>query len=139
MGDGETGLNMKLWARKMPIEHVPGARLYHHIPKSRLSFDYLLARARNQGRADGFTSFRSHGGGPLSASRELARSVGKSALYLVPAIGHKGRTDPHSVEIQTQLVLATARSRFAIRLVLDKGIRRFAPRDDWLGGDRANV
>lgn len=57
VGDGETGLYLELWRRKMPIGYVPDALVLHHITSERLTVDYLRHRMRNEGAAGVFTRY----------------------------------------------------------------------------------
>ena len=52
LGDGETGLNYRIWEHKMVIGYVPDALVYHHIPPERTTVKYLRLRAANQGVCD---------------------------------------------------------------------------------------
>ncbi len=55
LGDGETGLNRKLWELAMFVGYVPGALVYHHIPSERMTVSYMRRRMANQGACDVYT------------------------------------------------------------------------------------
>src|SRR5215510_5300388 len=52
LGDGETGLNRKLWKRGFLIGYVPDAVVYHHIPPQRMTIDYFRRRMANEGACE---------------------------------------------------------------------------------------
>ena len=57
-GDGETGLLIKVYAKKYVVRYEPSALIYHRIPPNRLTIGYLRSRAVNQGISDEYTTKR---------------------------------------------------------------------------------
>ena len=61
-GDGETGLSLKLKEKGLKAAYVPGAKVYHHIPKERLTVEYFEKRFFYQGVCDSYTQIRRNRG-----------------------------------------------------------------------------
>ena len=57
-GDGETGLTLKAKERGFKAIYQPEALVYHHVPKSRMTFEYFDKRFYYQGICDSFTCIR---------------------------------------------------------------------------------
>ncbi len=57
-GDGETGLTMKAYGKKLKALYHPGVLLFHQVPSSRLTFEYFDKRAYYQGVCNSFTDLR---------------------------------------------------------------------------------
>lgn len=58
VGNGETGLNIKILDAGYNFAYVDDAVAYHMIPRSRMTQKYLNSRLGNQGNCDGFTIYR---------------------------------------------------------------------------------
>ena len=59
IGDGETGLNQDMWAKRDLIGYLPEALNFHHIPSSRMTPAYFRLRQANQGASNAFTRYHS--------------------------------------------------------------------------------
>lgn len=57
-GDGETGLTIKAKKKGIKAYYIPELSLYHHIPKSRLTTEYMIKRSFFQGVCNSFTQIR---------------------------------------------------------------------------------
>ncbi len=58
IGNGETGLNIKILDKGYNFAYVDDSISYHEIPRSRMTQKYLNSRLGNQGNCDSFTVFR---------------------------------------------------------------------------------
>lgn len=58
IGNGETGLNIKILAAGYSFGYTADAVSYHLIPRSRMTQRYINSRFGNQGNCDSFTTFR---------------------------------------------------------------------------------
>ncbi len=58
IGNGETGLNIKILEAGYNFAYVGDALSYHIIPRSRMTQKYINYRFSNQGNCDSFTIFR---------------------------------------------------------------------------------
>ena len=60
MGDGETGLNIKIKKLGYKFAYTKKSVIFHYITKSRLNFNYLFNRVGNQAFCDSYTFYRKH-------------------------------------------------------------------------------
>lgn len=58
IGNGETGLNIKILNKGYSFGYTSDAVSYHAIPRSRMTQKYINSRYGNQGNCDSFTIFR---------------------------------------------------------------------------------
>lgn len=58
LGDGETGLNIKIKDLGYKFAYVGTSVIYHMIPPSRMTQKYLNKRFANQGNCDSYTDYR---------------------------------------------------------------------------------
>jgi glycosyltransferase involved in cell wall biosynthesis len=132
LGDGETGLNYKLWARGMLVGYVPDAIVYHHIPAERMTMQYLRARAANQGACDLYSDYqrsRPHAG--LLLARACRLLMTKSHSWATAAL-LKNRTDIASVHIQLDAARTKSQLRYMLRIAFDKKFQNFIEKKNWL-------
>ncbi|MFN3531100.1 MAG: glycosyltransferase [Candidatus Brocadia sp.] len=61
-GDGETGLALKLKEIGLKAIYSPGAKVYHNIPRKRLTVTYFEERFYYQGVCDSYTQIRENKG-----------------------------------------------------------------------------
>lgn len=60
IGDGETGLNIKIKELGYKFAYIGSSVIYHIIPPSRTTQAYLNKRLANQGNSDSYTDYRKH-------------------------------------------------------------------------------
>jgi glycosyltransferase involved in cell wall biosynthesis len=60
VGDGETGLNIKIKKLGYKFAYTSKSIIYHIIPESRTTLKYLIKRIGNQGFCDSYTDYRKH-------------------------------------------------------------------------------
>mgnify|MGYP000973157067 CR=1 FL=1 len=60
IGDGETGLNIKIKAMGYLFAYISSSVIYHIIPQERMTLSYLIRRIGNQGYCDSYTDYRQH-------------------------------------------------------------------------------
>jgi glucosyl-dolichyl phosphate glucuronosyltransferase len=87
-GDGETGLQRKIYDAGYKVVYSPHAWLYHRIPAARLKAEYFYWRAFTQGISDSYTLIREDPsklrmirhtvGCFLRVAREYWRSIGNA-------------------------------------------------------------
>ncbi|MCF6150676.1 MAG: glycosyltransferase [Candidatus Kuenenia sp.] len=61
-GDGETGLALKVKEKGLKALYTPGAKVYHYIPRERLTVTYFENRFFYQGVCDSYTQIRKNEG-----------------------------------------------------------------------------
>ena len=132
LGDGETGLNYKLWQRGLLIGYVPEAVVYHHIPSERMTLDYFRRRMANEGACDIYTRFHQRMPGSMELRTLAALLMLRNSIMRVVEAPFTGRTDPWSLHIQLQTARWRAQLRYIFRLLRDHEFREFVLTEDWL-------
>jgi glycosyltransferase involved in cell wall biosynthesis len=133
LGDGETGLNRKLWQRHLLIGYLPEAVVYHHVPAERMTLEYFRRRQANDGACDIYARFHQEGvpdrAGLLRTGAAITR---ESARDWLASLVLRGRTDPRSLRVQLRAERAWARLEYVGRLLTNSELRELVSRQDWL-------
>jgi len=132
LGDGETGLNRKLWARGQLIGYVPDALVYHHVPPERMTVAYLRKRQASDGACDMYARFHDKMPSDVGLARVALAIVGESALDWLAEPLFRGRTDARALRVQMRAARARARLQYVLRLMVSPGLRALVTRRDWL-------
>jgi GT2 family glycosyltransferase len=132
LGDGETGLNRRLWSMRRLVGYVPDALVYHRIGTSRITLGYLRRRQRHEGACDVYARFHGRVPGRGQLARAAAAIVTESARDWVAEPLLRGRTDPRSLRVQLRAVRAWARLGYVVRLMLSPSLRALVNRETWL-------
>jgi len=133
LGDGETGLNRKLWQRGLLVGYVPEAIVYHHVPAERLTLEYFRRREANDGACDIYARFHDSGvPGKSALIRTGAAIAMESTRDWLASLVLRGRTDPRSLRVQLRAVRAWARLEYVWRLLTSAELRELVSRRDWL-------
>lgn len=132
LGDGETGLNRKLWERGALIGFVPEALVYHHIPAQRLTLEHLEWREANDGACDMYARFHHARMDAGSLLRQMLRVCVTNVRDWLAALVLRGRTDPRSLRVQLRAARTQGQLRYVGRLLVDPGRRALVARQDWL-------
>jgi glucosyl-dolichyl phosphate glucuronosyltransferase len=133
LGDGETGLNRKLWERGLLVGYVPEAIVYHHVPAERMTLDYFRRREANDGACDVYAQF--HQAGVPGTAGLLRTGLGiaaASARDWLASLILRGRTDPRSLRVQLRAERAWARLAYVWRLLGNSELRELVTRQNWL-------
>jgi glucosyl-dolichyl phosphate glucuronosyltransferase len=132
LGNGETGLNHKLWTRGHQVGYVPDAVVYHHIPRSRMTLEYFRRRMYNEGACDMYTRFHRGIPGRLGLIGQLTSIVVRNCVFWLMDAAVRGRTDFVNLRIQLQAERAFSQLQYVRRLMGDEGFRQFVTKQDWL-------
>ena len=133
LGDGETGLNRKLWQRGLLVGYVPDAVVYHHVPAERMTLDYFRRREANDGACDIYARFHDDGvPGTAGLLRTGLGIVAGSMRDWLAGMVLRGRTDPRSLRVQLRAERAWARLAYVWRLWGSPELRELVSRQDWL-------
>jgi glycosyltransferase involved in cell wall biosynthesis len=132
IGDGETGLNIKLKNLGYHFAYVGAAIIYHMIPPTRLTQLYLNKRLANQGNSDSYTAYRLH----RYTRKQLVRL---SIYHLCHALRHYARYLAKWMLGRGSWRMELARSHYCksrymydLRLSRDEDWRSLVLRDNWL-------
>jgi glycosyltransferase involved in cell wall biosynthesis len=141
MGDGETGLNIKVKNLGYKFGYNGKSIIYHIIPKTRFTQTYLNRRFENNGRAHAYTSFRKNGSGFKLVIRifiNLFLGFPKDILltFLTPIL----RRDIslyltlHHI-LYGRLYYLYGNIAFNLSLLTKRKLRKFSLKNDWLSND----
>jgi glycosyltransferase involved in cell wall biosynthesis len=132
LGDGESGLNRKLWERKMLIGYIPEAVVYHHIPPERMTLYYLCQRMKNQGASDLYAEYHCN----IPPTHQLLKRAFllllQKKFWIKPFLFYRGRTDRHSVDVQLHTAWTIGQFRYLYRLIRSQSLRSLVLKNDWL-------
>jgi glycosyltransferase involved in cell wall biosynthesis len=132
IGDGETGLNRRMWKHGDQIGYLPDALNYHHIPATRMTLSYFDKRMANGGASDAFAKYQ----GKLPSKMRLLFNGLKSSVRAAPMwLAAKAAGDPESPRaIDKRLALARKVSfiNYTFRLMRDAKLRRLIQKTDWM-------
>jgi glycosyltransferase involved in cell wall biosynthesis len=132
LGDGETGLNYKLWDHRMLIGYVPDALVYHHIPRERMTVQYLRLRMANQGVCDLYSDFHRAWPNKPSILRRACGLILKNFRSWVAAMLVRNRTDVQSLNLQLESARTQAQLKYMLKVALDKRFQSFVLKKDWI-------
>lgn len=128
-GDGEVGLAQKLYRKNYKIWYSASAWLFHRVPESRLSEEYLKKRARDEGIRGLFTFYRNK---PYTSSL-IIKSLLLSLRFIVSKILYKLSSQPDQRLIR--LLAATnyfSQIQQVLRLLTDRRLRQYVTKDNFL-------
>ena len=83
IGDGETGLNIKIKNLGGKFAYTSHAIIHHIIPETRATLGYLLQRTGNQGFCDSYTEYRVH----RERAKIIPLMVKRNATRLIKTLG----------------------------------------------------
>ncbi len=122
VGDGEFGLNKKLWAKNLLIGYIPEALVYHHVPNERMTLKYLKLRMGNEGINALYPSIQAYMPRAKLFNMALKIFSVNIKLYLASLIYHN-QTDTNSLNIQLEASHKYAQIQYLLRLIFDNNLR----------------
>jgi glycosyltransferase involved in cell wall biosynthesis len=138
IGDGETGLGIKLKQAGYKFAYTPKSVIYHMIPQSRTTLSYLIKRLGNQGNCDSYTEYRRH-----RSRRQLLRGLlHRNTVGFVKTLQEFSWSIRAKREswhfLPARIAYLHRRNLYDLRLLVDADFRRLAEIDDWLKYDERN-
>jgi glycosyltransferase involved in cell wall biosynthesis len=134
LGDGEAGLNRKLWERGTLIGYVPHSVVYHHIPAQRMTVEYLCRRMVNEGACTEYATFQKGTPGPISLYMRMIR-LALSLVKLGPtSLGRIILKPDRFALLKARMGFAyhLSRLRYITRLLHDQAFRELVEQEHWL-------
>lgn len=132
IGDGETGLNIKIKELGYWFGFIGSSVTYHMIPAHRMTQVYLNKRLANQGNCDSYTDYRRH---VYTQQQFILRIISHirwigihSLIYLVKIFLRKKSWRLNRARIEYYL----NRIRYDRRLMIDENWRKLVLKRDWL-------
>ncbi|MBD2775939.1 glycosyltransferase family 2 protein [Iningainema tapete] len=132
LGDGESGLNRKLWDNNLLIGYIPDAIAYHHVPPSRMTVDYFCRRMANEGACDMYSHYHNNGiPNQLRLLMHLVQITLKNKFWLKSLVIGK-RNDPTALNIKLHATRTQSQIKYILRLIFDKDFQKLVLEQDWL-------
>lgn len=132
MGDGETGLNQKLKADGWQFAYAGRSVIWHRIPASRMTQDYLNKRRANQGNCDSYSTYRQ----TRPEEEELLNRIKSYPDLVAKALGEalfqKAIGDDAFHLGMARIHYWVARGEYDLRIIQDAKWREMVLRNDWL-------
>lgn len=132
IGDGETGLNIKIREMGYKFAYIGSSVTHHIIPPSRITQVYLNKRLANQGNCDSYTDYRRH---KYSQRRLVRRILGHTKRLLLDwmrfIIKFTMRQDAWRLD-RAWINYHSSRIKYDWRLLSDPSWRDLVLRYDWL-------
>ena len=130
-GDGETGLQKKIYEAGYKVIYEPKAWVYHRIPASRLTPHYFKWRAFIQGISDSYSRVRE-----LNKSKsfffrlltESASSLLRSSLYYLKSLVLRNR----SIRLRADSLYWYGRGGHQLRVLCNPELRSHVLKDTYL-------
>jgi glucosyl-dolichyl phosphate glucuronosyltransferase len=132
IGDGETGLNIKIKELGYKFGYNGASIIHHNIPAERMTQAYLNRRMANQGNSDSYTEYKEY---IFSNARLIRRIINylfeliQSEIKCMINLG-QGRLRWHWH--QARVFYFLNRIRYDYRLITDKQWRAFVLINNWL-------
>jgi glycosyltransferase involved in cell wall biosynthesis len=132
VGDGETGLNLKVQARGYKFAFTGKSVTHHVIPAARMTQRYLNKRLENQGNADVFTWYRRERPDDLRLAKAQLTSILNCGLEMLAGVSNfVTRNDAWRMH-RARLNYFRARFAYCRRLRRDPTWRAFVLKDNWM-------
>lgn len=132
VGDGETGLNIKVKKMGYLFGYTSSSIIHHMIPKSRTNLSYLIKRVGNQGFCNSYTEYRSHRSLNDLLLHMLKRNTyGFLVFYAFNLLQvFRGKTSIRF--LLAYLFYYKNRLNYDLRLLRDADFRKVVEIDNWL-------
>jgi glycosyltransferase involved in cell wall biosynthesis len=134
LGDGETGLLRKVLNADYKIVYTPKAIVWHVIPESRLTIEYMKRRFANQGAADSYTAHhRDKKFGRMRLLFYFNRFGLHCLVYNLLAIkGKFSKNIEDSYKYELTSSYYKSRCLYELRLIYDNKLRKLVEKEGWI-------
>ena len=132
IGDGETGLNIKIRELKYKFGFWGKSVIYHQIPSSRMTQKYLNKRMSNQGNSDSYSDYRKYKPGLIALLIEIVKFVAKGIYSSLKFIANLVRQNINWRMNVAFLNYYFARIKYNIDLIFSRNHREFILKNNWL-------
>jgi glycosyltransferase involved in cell wall biosynthesis len=132
IGDGETGLNIKIKQLGYKFGFNGASIIYHVIPSQRMTQSYLNQRVANQGNCDSYTQYREHN----YSRTQLLKQILKHLINLIIseikcAMNIILRRVPWRLN-HAHVFYCLNRIRYDYKLIVDESWRELILKRDWI-------
>jgi len=135
IGDGETGLNIKIKQLGYKFAYTTRSIIYHAIPSSRTTLQYLIARIGNQGYCDSYTAYREHRQRMKIPVAVLKRNTLGLLWLISTTVVNMARKKVSWHFLPAHLLYIHRRNMYDLKLFSNESFRRLVEIDDWLQND----
>jgi glycosyltransferase involved in cell wall biosynthesis len=137
IGDGETGLGIKLKKAGYKFGYTPKSIIYHVIPKSRTTVFYLIQRMGNQGNCDSYTEYRQHRTTKQLFKNLLYRNTLGFVRLITQTVSNILLKKESWHFLPARIAYVHKRNVYDLKLLVNARFRKLAERDDWLSDEDA--
>lgn len=132
IGDGETGLNIKIKKMGHLFAYTASSVIHHIIPKERMTLAYIVKRIGNQGFCDSFTAYRNHRRRDKILPELIKRSAVVAIKLIVTTLANVilGKESWHF--LPARIAYLYNRNAYDLKLYFNDDFRKVAEVDDWL-------
>ncbi|MCJ7472150.1 MAG: glycosyltransferase [Actinobacteria bacterium] len=136
IGDGETGLNIKIKNLGYKFAYTSKSIIYHIIPESRTTLKYLIKRIGNQGFCDSYTEYRKH----RDKCKIISLMLKRNTIGLVKTLGLTiaritlGRLSWHF--LPANIMYFIKRNFYDLKLYRNESFRKIVEIDDWINSEQ---
>lgn len=136
IGDGETGLGIKMKKAGYIFAYTSRSVIYHLIPKSRMTLQYLIKRVGNQAFSDSYTVYRIHRNRAAILFLMLLRNT-LGLIILLAMVTAKLLLRIESWHfIPAWAVYAWNWNKYDLKLYFNADFRNLVEIDDWVHNDQ---
>lgn len=132
IGDGETGLNLKITELGFKFAFITSAIIYHIIPHARMTQKYLNKRMANQGNCDSYTEYRKYNYSEFQLYKQICRHAANIFNRLVHYTLNVSRMRIAWRIHRAYLSYYIKRIKYDYRLIKDENWRRLVLKYNWL-------
>lgn len=135
IGDGETGLNIKLRSAGWTFAYVGDSVTQHIIPPTRTTQAYLNKRLANQGNCDSYTMYRRERYGNARLVKQILKHAVRGLTSCIKAVGMATAGNSRSRFQLGMLFYYLSRIKYDFKLMLDERWRCIVLKEDWLNDE----
>ena len=132
IGDGETGLNLKIKELGYKFGYSGSSVIYHIIPPQRMTQSYLNKRLANQGNCDSYTDFRKYNSTNSILFRNILNYIFNIFYSIIRCLISilKGRIEWHKQ--YAEIFYYLNRIKYDYRLIFDDSWKMLVLKNNWL-------
>ncbi|MEB3119667.1 MAG: glycosyltransferase family 2 protein [Snowella sp.] len=132
IGDGETGLNLKIKELGYKFGYTGFSIIYHLIPPQRMTQLYLNKRLANQGNCDSYTDFRKYHCSDFSLFKKIIKYSFKIGLLLLTSFIYiiQDKIEWHIK--YAYIFYYLNRIKYNYRLIIDQSWKDLVLKNNWL-------
>jgi glycosyltransferase involved in cell wall biosynthesis len=132
IGDGETGLSIKLEKAGAIFGFVGNSVIHHMIPETRLTQEYLNGRYANQASSDACTEFRSGTSSTSALFKSASLWLIRAPIYLSICLFYRTMMNSKWHVFRAKFSYSIQMFRYKIKLIYDQELQQLLLEDDWL-------